>query len=88
MTYIQNGVEIEDEFDTVMFAIGRSADSHLLNLESVGVQTAKNGKILANDDDTTSVQGIYAIGDVAEGRIELTPTAIMAGKLLAGRLFG
>jgi pyruvate/2-oxoglutarate dehydrogenase complex dihydrolipoamide dehydrogenase (E3) component len=53
----------------------------------VGVKIAKNGKIIAGEDDKTSVENIYAIGDVAEGRLELTPTAIMAGKLLALRLF-
>jgi thioredoxin reductase (NADPH) len=80
--------EIEDEYDTVLFAIGRSADTKLLNLEAVGVKTASNGKIIAGDDDKTSVPNIYAIGDVCQGRLELTPTAIMAGKLLANRLFG
>lgn len=79
--------EIEDEFDTVLFAIGRSADTKGLNLESLGVKIAANGKIIAGDDDKTSVDNIYSIGDVCQGRLELTPTAIMAGKLLAARLF-
>jgi len=34
------------------------------------------------------VENIYAIGDVAHGRPELTPPAIMAGRFLAERLFG
>jgi pyruvate/2-oxoglutarate dehydrogenase complex dihydrolipoamide dehydrogenase (E3) component len=34
------------------------------------------------------MKGIFAIGDCAEGRPELTPPAIRAGKLLAERLFG
>lgn len=68
-------------------AVGRSADSHTLGLEQVGVKIASNGKIIAGDDDKTSVDNIFAIGDVAHGRLELTPTAIMAGKLLAHRLF-
>lgn len=70
-----------------MFAIGRSADTQSLGLKEVGVKVASNGKIIAGDDDKTSVDNIYAIGDVAQGRLELTPTAIMAGKLLALRLF-
>lgn len=52
------------------------------------MKTASNGKIIADDEDKTSVDNIFAIGDVCAGRIELTPTAIMAGKMLAGRLFG
>jgi len=44
-------------------------------------------KIIVKDDDTTTVKSIYAIGDCAKGRPELTPSAIMAGRLLARRLF-
>lgn len=87
VTYKQGEDEIEDTFDTVLFAIGRSADTKGLDLDKVGVKTAKNGKIICKDDDTTDAKDIYAIGDVVEGRLQLTPTAIMAGKLLAQRLF-
>ena len=87
VTYKQGEVELKDTFDTVMFAIGRSADTKGLNLEGVGVKTEKNGKIIAYDDDTTDAANIYAIGDCVSGRLELTPTAIMAGKLLSKRLF-
>ena len=44
--------------------------------------------ILTNDDDQTSTDYIYAVGDVAEGKPELTPVAIQAGTLLSRRLFG
>jgi pyruvate/2-oxoglutarate dehydrogenase complex dihydrolipoamide dehydrogenase (E3) component len=33
------------------------------------------------------VENIYAIGDVIYGKLELTPVAIKAGKLLSLRLF-
>lgn len=38
--------------------------------------------------EQTNVPYVYAIGDILEGKIELTPVAIQAGKLLARRLFG
>ena len=41
-----------------------------------------------NDVEQTNVPHVYAIGDVLEGKPELTPVAIQAGKLLARRLFG
>ena len=41
-----------------------------------------------NDDESTSVDNIFAIGDVAEGKLELTPPAIKAGQLLANRVLG
>jgi len=75
-------------FDTVLYAIGRSADTHGLNLLSAGVTTTARGTILTNDNEQTNVQNIFAIGDVSEGKPELTPVAIQAGQLLARRLFG
>lgn len=80
-------VEVEDVFDTVMLAIGRVSDTKKIGLEGLGVNVKSNGKILCNDDDTTSVEGIFAIGDCVDKRPELTPTAIKAGRLLARRLF-
>ena len=53
----------------------------------MGINTASNGKIICAADDTTSVSNIYAIGDCVFGRLELTPTAIMAGRMLTRRLF-
>lgn len=76
-----------DEYDTVMYAIGRYPVTDYLNLDTVGVKRAASGKILVNDVEQTSSPHIYAIGDVIEGGLELTPVAIHAGKLLAQRLF-
>ncbi|MEQ2163238.1 Thioredoxin reductase 1, cytoplasmic, partial [Goodea atripinnis] len=46
-----------------------------------------NGKIPVNDEEQTNVPHIYAIGDILEGKWELTPVAIQAGRLLARRLY-
>ncbi len=59
-----------------------------LNLELAGVKAESNGKIKASDLEETNVPNIFAIGDVLFGKLELTPVAIKAGKLLAYRLFG
>ncbi|NXJ67423.1 TRXR2 reductase, partial [Rostratula benghalensis] len=83
------GTEEGDSFDTVMWAVGRAPDTETLNLETVGVKTnSETGKIIVDASEATSVPHIYAVGDITEGRPELTPTAIAAGKLLARRLFG
>uniref|UniRef100_A0A665WPG0 Thioredoxin reductase 1, cytoplasmic-like n=1 Tax=Echeneis naucrates TaxID=173247 RepID=A0A665WPG0_ECHNA len=52
------------------------------------VPSSRNGKIPVNDEEQTNVPHIYAIGDILEGKWELTPVAIQAGKLLARRLYG
>ncbi|KAM4827499.1 thioredoxin reductase 2, mitochondrial isoform 2-T2 [Thomomys bottae] len=84
-----SGKEDVGTFDTVLWAVGRVPETRGLNLEKAGVNTnPETQKILVDSREATSVPHIYAIGDVAEGRPELTPTAIMAGKLLAQRLFG
>lgn len=71
----------------MLYAIGRYAVTKDLHLEKVGVKVnANNGKIIAHNEQT-SVSNIFAIGDVLDGKLELTPVAIQAGKLLARRLF-
>eukprot|EP01064_Diplonema_japonicum_P008618 TRINITY_DN1605_c1_g3_i1.p1 TRINITY_DN1605_c1_g3~~TRINITY_DN1605_c1_g3_i1.p1 ORF type:complete len:589 (+),score=114.02 TRINITY_DN1605_c1_g3_i1:118-1884(+) len=72
--------------DTVLFAVGRVPDASI-NLEAAGVKTAPSGKIITNTADRTSASHIYAIGDVIEGGLELTPVAIQAGRLLTARLY-
>lgn len=47
----------------------------------------RNGKVIAGDNEQSSIPNIYAIGDILDGKLELTPVAIHAGKLLAQRLF-
>jgi thioredoxin reductase (NADPH) len=85
VTFSDNTVDI---FDTVLVAIGRSADTDKLGLDKVGIKTnPRNGKIPTKYEQTV-VPNIYAIGDVMENCPELTPVAIQAGKILARRLFG
>jgi len=88
VTFDQEGETKSEEYDTVLFAIGRYAISAQLNCEAAGLKTESNGKFVVNDQDQTNVSHIYAIGDVQHGKLELTPTAIKAGQLLAGRLYG
>lgn len=78
-----------DVFDTVLFAVGRKALTDDLKLENSGVTIQPNSdKIDVDAYERTNVSHIYAVGDVLEGRPELTPVAILAGRLLARRLFG
>jgi len=75
-------------YDTVLLAIGRTGCAGWLRCDKAGLTCNKWGdKVLVDEQDATNVPGIYALGDVAEGRPELTPVAIMSGRLLADRLF-
>mmetsp|Transcript_12808 Transcript_12808/g.16827 ORF Transcript_12808/g.16827 Transcript_12808/m.16827 type:complete len:676 (-) Transcript_12808:421-2448(-) len=84
--FTKEGLIKEEEFDTVLAATGRFADTENLGLENAGVPTLKNGKIQCKNEET-NIPHIYALGDVIDGVPELTPSAIQAGKLLARRLF-
>uniref|UniRef100_A0A8C7Y0W5 thioredoxin-disulfide reductase (NADPH) n=1 Tax=Oryzias sinensis TaxID=183150 RepID=A0A8C7Y0W5_9TELE len=80
---------MEGEYNTVLIAVGRNACTERIGLDKAGVRVnPKNGKIPVNDEEQTNVPHIYAIGDILEGKWELTPVAIQAGKLLARRLYG
>ncbi|KAK7898981.1 hypothetical protein WMY93_019834 [Mugilogobius chulae] len=80
---------IEGEYNTVLIAVGRDACTDKIGLDKAGVKVnPKNGKIPVSDEEQTNVPHIYAIGDILEGKWELTPVAIQAGKLLARRLYG
>lgn len=75
-------------FDTVMLAVGRSPDVKKIGLEKLKVaQDKSTGKIVVNEADCTNIANIFCVGDCAFKRPELTPSAIMSGRLLARRLF-
>jgi thioredoxin reductase (NADPH) len=78
-----------EEYDTVLVATGREPQTSALGLDSVGVKLhADSKKIITSRDEQSTNASIFAVGDVIHGAPELTPTAIMAGKLLARRLYG
>lgn len=74
-------------FDCVLWAIGRSGNTHNLGLERCGVQVDANGFIPTDRFQNTNVPHIHAIGDIT-GREALTPVAIAAGRRLSDRLYG
>ena len=73
--------------ETLMVATGRKPLVDNLGLDEVGVKTDKSGAILVNDKSQSSIDSIYAIGDVTN-RVNLTPVAIAEGHALADALFG
>ncbi len=72
--------------DLVLSAIGRLPNSASLNLDNIGVNTKPDGQVIVNDDFQTSVDHVYAVGDVID-RMQLTPVALAEGHVLADRLF-
>lgn len=75
------------DVDHLIWAVGRTPLTKGIGLEEAGVKLNEKGYIVVDDYQNTSVDNIYALGDVT-GQVELTPVAIAAGRRLAHRLFG
>ena len=73
--------------DRVMFATGRAPNVTAMGLKEAGVEIAKNGGIAVDEYSRTSVENIYAVGDVTN-RVNLTPVAIREGHAFADTVFG
>ncbi|KAH6795242.1 mitochondrial lipoamide dehydrogenase 1 [Perilla frutescens var. hirtella] len=55
------------EADVVLVSAGRVPFTAGLELEKIGVETDKGGRILVNERFASNVPGVYAIGDVIPG---------------------
>jgi glutathione reductase (NADPH) len=73
--------------DLLLWAVGRDPNTAGLGLEEAGVELGKNGAVLVDEDNQSSVPSIYAIGDVTD-RVQLTPVAIREGQAFADTMFG
>jgi len=81
-----NGVPIAQDYNCIVWAIGRTPLTSNIGLEKIGVKLNDNKTIKVDAYSNTSVPGVYALGDVI-GQLDLTPVAIAAGRKLARRLF-
>ncbi|MFT6897292.1 MAG: glutathione reductase (NADPH) [Paraglaciecola sp.] len=74
------------EADCIIWAIGRVPANDKIGLDKVGVKVNEQGYIAVDKYQNSNVKGIYAVGDNI-GKVELTPVAVKAGRLLSERLF-
>lgn len=75
------------EADCVLFATGRVPNTEGLGLDKAGVELGEKGEIKVDRFSKTSVDHIYAVGDVTD-RVQLTPVAIREGQAFAETVFG
>lgn len=73
--------------DCIMYATGRKPLTANIGLEAAGIELADNGAIKVDEYFQTSVDHIYAIGDVID-RVALTPVAIAEAMALVKTVFG
>ncbi len=76
------------EADVVLISVGRKPYTDKLNLEKMGVNLDKKGKIKVNKNFETNVKNIYAIGDVIDGPMlahKAEEEGIAVAELIAGQ---
>ncbi len=87
-TDIKNSKNEKDEFDKVLVSVGRKPYTEGLNLTKLGVKKDNKGRIEVNDKLQTSVNNIYAIGDVIKGPMlahKAEEEGIAVAEILAGQ---
>lgn len=75
------------DVDCLIWAIGRLPNTGDIGLENTNVTVDEKGFIFVDAQQNTSAEGIYCVGDIMAGGVELTPVAVKAGRLLSERLF-
>ncbi|EJD5660241.1 FAD-containing oxidoreductase [Staphylococcus pseudintermedius] len=75
------------EADVILVATGRKPNTEGLNLEAAGVQLGQRGEIIVNDKLQTSVDHIYAVGDV-HGGLQFTYISLDDFRIVKSQLFG
>lgn len=82
----EGGAEETLEVEKVLVSTGRVPNADGLNLEAAGIRTEGN-RIVVDNNFKTSVDGVYAIGDV-NGKILLAHAASAQGIFVAERIMG
>ena len=73
--------------DAALYSIGRTGATDSLGLETVGLEADDRGRLSVNETYQTSVDNIYAVGDVI-GFPNLASTSAEQGRLASCHAFG
>ena len=84
----KKGVSTEFKGDYCLVSVGRKPHTKGLNLEAIGVQLNERGQVEVNEFLQTSINNIYAIGDVVRGSMlahKAEEEGVMVAEFLAGQ---
>lgn len=82
---LNNGELLETDFP--IFAIGREPNVEGLGLQELGVELGQRGGVVVDENYSSSVPSIHAVGDVID-HIQLTPVAVAEGMHFAHHFYG
>ena len=84
--FSKDGKQLEISCDKVLMAVGRKANTKGFGLESINVQTGKNG-IETDSSMRTNIPGVYAVGDCT-GKMMLAHCAYRAAEVAVNNILG
>lgn len=85
--YTQGGEDKTQTFDKLIVCVGRRAYAEGLLAEDSGIKLTERGLVEVNDWCATSVEGVYAIGDLVRGPM-LAHKAMEEGVMAVERIHG
>lgn len=62
----KDGEELNFTADEIMFATGRVPNTDSLEVEEAGIETTERGFVRTDEKMRTNVEGVYALGDIAD----------------------
>lgn len=74
--------EVEEEYDTVVMALGRQPTNKQLISQNLSVNLDKDGYLIVNDNCMTSIDGVYSVGHSNNKFPKTTPLFIKEGALV------
>jgi dihydrolipoamide dehydrogenase len=83
----EDGDVTEFETEKVLVAVGRQPVTDTLNLEAIGLEPNENGRLETDHEARTDVDNVFAIGDVAPGKM-LAHKASKEGQVAAEVIAG
>jgi len=90
VTFTNNETSMEEKIlaDKVLVSVGRKPYTEGLNLTKIGIKKDKQGRIDVNEKLQTSINNIYAIGDVIKGPMlahKAEEEGIAVAEIIAGQ---
>ncbi len=87
VVFESDGKRIEDSFDMILTAVGRTANGNSIGAVAAGIEVDERGIIPVDRQQRTNVEGIFAIGDIT-GQPMLAHRASHQGKVAAEVIAG
>ncbi len=88
LTVEKDGASEVLEADVVLVSVGRKALLHGIDATALGLELQKNGSIKVDDQMRTNLPGVFAIGDVAGGKLlahKAEEEGVIAAEVIAGK---